>query len=85
MNDPRIAIDEDRKWPREVFRPVFQYVREQYPRITPRRAAKITKGILAALAALSFSKSRNRREEMPDVPLESDAADELRQVPYWLF
>lgn len=76
---------EGKAWPSEVFRPVFQYVRSKYPKLTLRRTAKITKAILAAQEALAYAKSRNRQEEMSDVPLESDAADELRQVPRWLF
>lgn len=75
----------EKAWPSEVFRPVFQYVRSKYPKLTLRRTAKITKAILAAQEALTYAKSRNRQEEMSDVPLESDAADELRQVPRWLF
>ena len=75
----------EKAWPGEVFRPVFQYVRSKYPKLTLRRTAKITKAILAAQEALVYAKSRNRREEIPYVPLESDAADELRQVPHWLF
>lgn len=76
---------DEKAWPSEVFRPVFQYVRSKYPKLTLRRTAKITKAILAAQEALAYTKSINRREEMSDVPLESDAVDELRQVPHWLF
>lgn len=76
---------DEKAWPSEVFRPVFQYVRSKYPKLTLRRTAKITKAILAAQEALAYTKSRNRREEMSDVSLESDAVDELRQVPHWLF
>lgn len=75
----------EKKWPSEVFRPVFQYVRSKYPKLTLRRTAKITKAILAAQEALAYTKSRNRREEMSDVPLESDAVNELRKVPHRLF
>lgn len=57
MADNRIS------WPSEVFRPVFFHIRDLYPRITARRAAKITKGVLAAQEALRFSMSRNTREE----------------------
>lgn len=78
-------VDDRKAWPSEVFRPVFQYVQSKYPKLTARRTAKITKAILAAQEALTYTKSRNRREEMSDIPLESDAADELRQVPHWLF
>lgn len=78
-------LNNDKSWPSEVFRPVFQYVKSKYPKLTARRTAKITKAILAAQEALAYAKSRNRQEEMSDVPLESDAADELRQVPRWLF
>lgn len=76
---------DEKAWPSEVFRPVFQYVRSKHPKLTLRRTAKITKAILAAQEALAYTKPRNRREEMSDVPLESDAVDELRQVPHWLF
>lgn len=78
-------VDDGKAWPSEVFRPVFQYVRSKYPKLTARRTSKITKAILAAQEALVYSMSRNRQEEIPDVPLEGDAADELRQVPHWLF
>lgn len=75
----------EKAWPSEVFRPVFQYVRSKYPKLTLRRTAKITKAILAAQEALVYAKSRNRREEIPYVPLESDTSDELRQRTPWLF
>lgn len=76
---------DEKAWPSEVFRPVFQYVQSKYPKLTARRAAKIAKAILAAQEALAYTKSRNRQEEMPDVPLESGSADELRQRNRWLF
>ena len=75
----------EKAWPSEVFRPVFQYAQSKYPKLTARRTAKITKAILAAQEALAYAKSRNRREEIPYVPLESDASDELRQRTSWLF
>lgn len=75
----------EKAWPSEVFRPVFQYVRSKYPKLTLRRTAKITKAILAAQEALDYAKSRNRQEEMPNVPLESGSVDELRQRTPWLF
>ena len=76
---------DEKAWPSEVFRPVFQYVRSKYPKLTLRRTAKITKAILAAQEALAYAKSRNRQEEMSDVPLESGSVDELRQRTPWLF
>ena len=75
----------EKAWPSEVFRPVFQYVRSKYPKLTLRRTAKITKAILSAQEALTYAKSRNRQEEMFDVPLESGSVDELRQRTPWLF
>lgn len=75
----------EKAWPSEVFRPVFQYAQSKYPKLTARRTAKITKAILAAQEALDYAKSRNRQEEIPYVPLESDASDELRQRTPWLF
>lgn len=78
-------INDKKQWPSEVFRPVFSYIRAVCPKITARRAARITKGVLAARAALDFSMSRNRREEMPDVPLESDSGVEQRQRTPRLF
>ena len=56
-------LNSDKSWPSEVFRPVFSYIRACCPKITARRAARITKGVLAAQAALDFTMSRNRREE----------------------
>lgn len=78
-------INDKKQWPSEVFRPVFSYIRVCCPKLTARRTARITKGVLAARAALDFTLSRNRREEMPDVSLESDTADEQWQIPHWLF
>lgn len=75
----------EKAWPSEVFRPVFQYVRSKYPKLTLRRTAKITKAILAAQEAFTYSKSRNRQEEMSNVPLESGSVDELRKRTPWLF
>lgn len=78
-------LNSDKSWPSEVFRPVFSYIRACCPKLTARRTARITKGVLAARAALDFAMSRNRREEMPDVPLESDSCVEQRQRTPWLF
>lgn len=55
-------INDKKQWPSEVFRPVFSYIRASRHKITARRAAKITKGVLAARAALDFSMSRNKGE-----------------------
>ena len=76
---------DEKAWPSEVFRLVFQYVQSRYPKLTARRTAKIAKAILAAQEALAYAMSRNRQEEMSDVPVESEAADELRRVHHWLF
>lgn len=72
-------INDKKSWPSEEFRPVFSYIRECYPKITPRRAARITKGVLAAQAAVNFTMSNNgRREISGNVSLEGYSADELR-------
>ena len=49
--------DNENKWPTEVFLPTFKRVQERFKwrRITSRRIAKITKGVLAAQAALEYS------------------------------
>ena len=51
--------DNEKKWPTEVFLPTFKRVQERFKwrRITSRRIAKITKGVLAAQAALEYSTS----------------------------
>lgn len=56
-------INDKKQWPSEVFRPAFSYIRACCPKLTARRTARITKGVLAARAALDFAMSRNRREE----------------------
>ena len=53
--------DNEKKWPAEVFLTVFNRVEQRFilksgrRRITSRRIAKITKGVLAAQAALEYS------------------------------
>ena len=69
-----------KSWPSEVFRPVFSYIRDRYPKMTARRAARITKGVLAAREALDFTMSRNRQEGYcaEDEPVENPHHPERR-------
>ena len=48
-----------KKWPTEVFLPAFKRVEQRFEwrKITSRRIAKITKGVLAAQAALEYALS----------------------------
>ena len=77
--------DEKRAWPSEVFVPMLHYVKGVCSRrLSYRRAAKIAKGVLAAREALNFSMSRNKREEIKNVSLESCVDTEQRQRDSWL-
>lgn len=50
-----------KKWPTEVFLPAFLRIQKKHPKLTSRRIAKMTKGVLAAQEALEYSLSEHDR------------------------
>lgn len=72
-------MDDEKRWPSEVFLPALQYVKSVCSRrLSYRRAAKIAKGVLAVREALNFSMSRNKRKDVPYVSLENCPDNEQR-------